>query len=490
MKKNYARKIITTAGLALLAFLGLRAGAAEETTAPPKSGFMKFMEQDYLFGDWGGLRTKLKEKGVDFEFVYFGAVPSNVGGGLKEGSVYEGGLMMLLDLYSDKLAGYEGGQFHVGGLSIHNGPEFSKNFVGDLNKVSMLDFPDTLHLWELWYEQKFWDNKVAIKFGQLAIDRDFIVPEYYNSLAGITLLNQTFFYPTMAFNVYDQPFFPVGNHALASTPYGTPGVRLRVDPCDYAYFQVGAYDGNPDRTRGGVRVKLSNEEGALIYGELTLKINQGKEAKGPPGNLKFGGYYHTDDFVDSYEGGLAAADTISGGAFSTPPPFGFGLITAPARFHEGNYGIYLLADQTLWREIGKDDPTRQGLVGFLRAAYAPPDRNLAWLGLDGGLVYKGLIPARDWDTLALGVSYLEISDDIRRAQRDINATTVGALGPGSEPFTKIADYEAVIELSYKAQITAWWTLQPSIQRVFHPGGRVQANIPDAWAVIIQTTIRF
>ena len=41
-----------------------------------------------------------------------------------------------------------------------------------------------------------------------------------------------------------------------------------------------------------------------------------------------------------------------------------------------------------------------------------------------------------------------------------------------------------------AQITAWWTLQPSIQRVFHPGGRVQANIPDAWAVIIQTTLRF
>ena len=108
--------------------------------------------------------------------------------------------------------------------------------------------------------------------------------------------------------------------------------------------------------------------------------------------------------------------------------------------------------------------------------------------MDGGLVYKGLIPHRDWDTLALAGSYMEISDDVTRAQRDINAILAGAGAPPA--FTKLADYEGVIELSYKAQMTAWWTIQPSVQRVFHPGGRVLANIPDAWAVIVQTTLRF
>jgi len=48
----------------------------------------------------------------------------------------------------------------------------------------------------------------------------------------------------------------------------------------------------------------------------------------------------------------------------------------------------------------------------------------------------------------------------------------------------------VVELSYKAQMAAWWTLQPSVQRVIHPGGRVISDIPDAWAFIIQTTLRF
>ena len=493
MKKHY--RGLTVAAVALTICFGLGSPVPAVEPAPaPKSELVQFLERDYLLGDWGGARTKLKEHGVDFEFVYFGAVPSNVGGGVKRGSVYQGGLLMMLDLYSDKLAGYEGGQFHAGGLSIHNGQPFSvapdgtPTFVGDLNKVSMLDFPDTLHLWELWYEQKFLDNKVALKFGQLCIDRDFVLPEYYNSLAGISLLNQTFFFPTMAFNVYDQPYFPVGHHALASTPYGTPGVRLRVDPCQYTYFQAGVYDGDPDRTRGGVRVNLNSDEGALIYLEMGLKLNQTKEAAGPPGNIKIGGYYHTDKFVDMYDGSLAAFDTLSGGALSAPPPLGFGMITAPPRFKEGNYGAYLLADQTLWRELGKEDPAQQGLVGFFRVAYAPEDRNLASLGVDGGLVYKGLVPSRDWDTLSLGLSYLKVSDNISRAQRDIDAAFAGASMPAY--FGKYADYEAVVELSYKAQLSAWWTLQPSVQRVFHPGGRITPGISDAWVVIVQTSFRF
>jgi len=187
--------------------------------------------------------------------------------------------------------------------------------------------------------------------------------------------------------------------------------------------------------------------------------------------------------VDAYEGSLAAVDTLTGGALT-----GAGVITAPARFRGGNYGVYFLADQVLWREIGKDDPAQQGLTGFFRVAAAPKNRNLANFGIDGGLVYKGLIPSRDYDTLGLAASYLEISDEIRRAQRDVNAAFVaGGAGP---LFTRIADYEGVIELSYKAQLTAWWTLQPSVQRVFHPGGRVQAEIPDAWAVIVQSAFRF
>jgi porin len=151
------------------------------------------------------------------------------------------------------------------------------------------------------------------------------------------------------------------------------------------------------------------------------------------------------------------------------------------KFHQNTYGGYLLVDQTLFREVGKEDPAQQGLVGFFRLTGAPADRNLTTFGVDGGLVYKGLIPTRDWDTLALGASYLEMSEDIRKGQRLVNAAAPGT-------FPKLVDYEAAVELNYKAQMTAWWTMHVSMQRAIHPGG--SGTIKDAWAFILASTLRF
>lgn len=444
--------------------------AADDSGAPPaspaKSSFQEFLEQDYLLGTWGGGRTWLQEHGVDFEFVYFGAWPRNLSGGIKTGQVYEGAFMALLDLDSEKLLGYSGGHLHVGGLSIHNGPAFSREYVGDLNQVSLLDFPDTTRLWELWYEQKFLSGKVAFKFGQMAVDQDFIVPEYYLSLASLNFLNQTFFFPTVAFNVYDQniPGFPVGNHALANTPYGAPGARLRISPTERCYVQAGVYDGNPDRFGNGTRINLHKEEGALAYFEGGYRLNGAKGDTGLPGNFKIGGWYHTDDYFDYYS---TLTSLVTG---QTPEQ------------HSGNWGIYFLADQTLYRENDvDDDPARQGLAGFFRAAYAPPERNLAPFGVDAGLVYKGLFPTRDWDTFGVAFSYLELSDEIADAQRFINSFVPGAAGVP-------VDYEAVLEVSYRAQLTAWWTLQPDLQYVMHPGGSKQLD--NALVFSLFTTLRF
>jgi porin len=197
-------------------------------------------------------------------------------------------------------------------------------------------------------------------------------------------------------------------------------------------------------------------------------MNQGKDDTGLPGNIKLGGFYHSSDFADNIS--LFRAQVGAG----------------PVVFHPNTFGGYLLFDQTLFREQGKDDPAHQGLVGFFRTEGAPSDRNLTQFGLDGGLVYKGLIPTRDYDTLALAGSYLQMSSDIRQGQHYINT-----LAPGT--YTQFADYEGAIEVDYKAQLTAWWTLQFAVERVLHPGGHIQAgngNPPDAWAFIIATTLRF
>ena len=466
----------------------LSLGQAQENPAPTSS-FVSWLEQDYMLGDWGGLRTTLSKHGVDFEFFYAGSLPDNLEGGNRRGTLYQGGLLMTLDLDSQKLVGYEGGTFHASSLWLHGEKPFSTfadgspNYVGDLNKVNLLDFPNAARLWELWYQQKLLEGKVTIKAGELSIDRDFIVPEYYNTLGSFTLINQTFLYPTLAFNVYDIAGLPPLHHGLASTPNAVPGVLLRFEPLRQVYGQAAVYGGDPDQTYSGTRFNLSETEGALAYFEVGYHLNQGTNDTGLEGAYKVGGYYHTGDFPDAYEGTFIALDNKLLALGQTP----LGIYPA-LQTRGGNYGLYFLAEQQLFREKDKTDPAKQGLVGFFRLAEAPGDRNLTQLGVDGGLVYKGLIPSRDWDTLAVGASYLQMSDDIANAQRDINAL-VTSLG-GTPVFNKLADYEGVLEISYKAQLTAWWTLQPSLQRVFHPGGHLSADIPDAWVFILQTTLRF
>jgi porin len=435
--------------------------AAENTTAP--SAFERWATQDYLLGDWGGKRTELSRHGADFEFFYLGTVPNNLAGGLKTGTLYQGMVLATADLDSEKLLSYSGGKFHVSGLWLHGAEGFSANYAGDLNRVNLADLDKFFRLGELWYRQAFFQDKFSVKVGELAIDSDFLNPEYYTGGGRFSLLNQTFFFPTLPFNVFDAPGFPRTGHGLPSTPLATPGAVVRWSPTEKIYLQGGIYSGTPDRTDSGTRFRLSQSEGALNYLELGWRRNPGTNNAGLGGTYKLGAYYHTSHFADAYDGVFYAAG-----------------LAPDTRQHSGTYGVYFVAEQELFLEHDKMDTTQQGLVGFVRAMGAPSNRSLTQLELDGGLVYRGLIPTRDWDTLSLAVSYLEFSDDIRRAQQDINALAPGSFSP--------VDYEGVIELSYKVQVTAWWTIQPSVQHVFHPSG--SAARPNATALILQTTLRF
>jgi hypothetical protein len=47
-----------------------------------------------------------------------------------------------------------------------------------------------------------------------------------------------------------------------------------------------------------------------------------------------------------------------------------------------------------------------------------------WTAIELGFRRHRAIPSRDWDTFGIAGSYLEISDDLRRAQRDIPQFTV------------------------------------------------------------------
>ena len=101
------------------------------------------------------------------------------------------------------------------------------------------------------------------------------------------------------------------------------------------------------------------------------------------------------------------------------------------------------------------------------AALSPSDRNLLSYYIDGGAGFKGLLPGRADDVLTFGVAYAKISRTPTALDQDMLAFN----GP---PYP-IRDYELVFELNYAVQIAPWWTLQPDLQYIVHPGG----NVPDA-----------
>ena len=70
------------------------------------------------------------------------------------------------------------------------------------------------------------------------------------------------------------------------------------------------------------------------------------------------------------------------------------------------------------------------------------------------------------DTAGLGVGIARASDTVSQLDKDVRAI----VGPGYP----IRRHETVLELTYQAQLTPWWQVQPTAQYVFN----LNAGVPD------------
>ena len=125
----------------------------------------------------------------------------------------------------------------------------------------------------------------------------------------------------------------------------------------------------------------------------------------------------------------------------------------PAR-SRGNDGLYALVERRLIREGGDD---RQGLAGWLRLGFADERLNAVGHYLGGGLSYTGPFRGRDDDQVGIAVGVAELGAPFRLGS---------ALG--GDPLDA---REVIAEVTYRAPLNRWLTLQPDIQYVFNPGGR-------------------
>jgi porin len=456
------------AALAATVLAGSLAAAAQDGEEAASSHAGALWERDVLTGDWGGGRSALEAAGMKLGLNYIGEALGNPTGGASHGAIYEGRLEAVGELDLEKLVGWSSGLFHVNAYQIH-GRGLSASYLGNnLLTASGIEAVRSTRLFDLWLQQEMLDGLVSLRVGQIAADDEFIVSQY-----GATFINATFGWPGfLAVNAIS------GGPAY---PLATPGARIAVTPSKELSFAAAVFNGDPagpgpgnaqERDPSGTNFRIG--DGAFTIAEAAYAINQEKDAAGLPATYKLGGFYETGRFADPREDdtGLSLADPASSGR--------------PATRHT-HFGFYLVADQMLWREKAMTD---QGLAAFLRVVGDPTEGNQIKFYADGGLSYKGLLPDRANDVLGIAVAYARISSEARGFDGDVRRFT-GVERP-------IRDFEAVLEVTYKAEITPWWSLQPDLQFIFHPGGNVASPndpngtqaMPNAIVLGLRSTIAF
>jgi porin len=461
------------AGVAILAaaamVLGVTCAQAAEKPKQPTS----IWQQDTLTGDWGGTRTTLKDKGIEFTLVYIGETFAVLSGGIDRRASYEGRFEFTVDTSLEKLIGWTGASTHFSIYQLHNSGHNVADNVGSVADSSYIDGLPTTRLFTAWFEQSF-NDRFSLRIGQLAADDEFMISPTVGGIVNGTekpsyggLLNGIFGWAGIL-----GPDMVNGGPAF---PLAAPGVRLKVNATDSVTLLAAVFSGDPagrnctgnpeECNKYGTTFSFSG--GALWMGELQYKL-----AGYLPGVYKIGAWHATADYADQHFGVNGAGNVVS-----LADPAAAGPLN-----HSGNWGTYGLVDQMV-SHIGKDGSVNV----FLRGGVAPTDRNLISFYMDGGIGVKGALRDRPNDVFTLGIAYSKISPDAAALDRDTLAIA---------PSYPIRDEEVVFEMTYAAQIAPWWIVQPDLQYIIHPGGNVPnpndptVAIGNAFIAGIRSTIKF
>ena len=412
-----------------------------------------------LLGDWGGLRPLLDNYGITFTLNQTSDYVGNTQGGMRQGFIYDGLLNLDVDVDLSKSLGWRGGRFHISGYGIQ-GQDLSTNYIGNMMTATNVESqPSIAKLGEIWLEQRLLDERIGIRGGLLEADRYYMI----SPTAGV-FINSTFGFPD-AWEVT----MPGGGPGY---PNATPGALLTFQPTAAWTLTASIMNGSPigpntSSTRYGTEFPVG--DGVLSWAETAFTPHLQLGTKTLPGTYKVGGWYNSArvDNVTLVESGRTFTNPIN-------------------QNYRGQYALYGLLDQALWRE---SDTENQGLNSFFRVTYNPQqNRNLVTWYFDTGLAYTGLFDGRPEDVIGLGFAWAKITPYL--------SGPIAAENTLAGTQTPMPTAESLIELTYQAPISPWLSLQPFFQYAMSPAGKApmpsnpNQAIPNATVVGVRANISF
>ncbi len=361
----------------------------------------------YLFGDWGGERTKLANLGLTFTFTSVNDFLVNQNGDDTNWSRVRG----TADFDFGKAELVPGLTFHITGLWQGGGNMGA--YIGSSANPSSLVSANTTRLDSWWFEQALLNDKLYIRLGQFA-GLDFY---------GVQADGASYILEPLGYAIGN--LFPADYESF--DPAATPAAEIRIVPSRHFYWKGAIFSGNrnpyQDDTNG---FHLRFKDSPVVATEIGYNF----EPSSSPG-------------VKSWPGTYKLGATINPGRFPD-------IVTGVQS--QTNYLVYVMANQRIYRPDAGSD---RGLDVNFAYDWTPGQFTHNYSQITGGFRYHGLIPRRERDTLSVGVVYTRISPTLNQAYADAGLPLFGS--------------EKAVEVNYGVRVSRRFTFQPVVQHYFDTG---------------------
>lgn len=368
--------------------------------------------------------------GIAVQGAWLGDSNEIFSGGISDAKKTTSNSILLLDLTIDteKFNRWKGGLFGAQFLQVNT--QDTNGQVGSVQGYNSLPGSPPLtrtELYELWFRQALFDDKLYVRVGKTVTTLDF-----NNVIKPDVLLNGAPTIPAVTSLIYTPIFTNTTMLGVIPGFYNSAyGVTLNLTPTKDWYLSYGIYDGNSAR---GVQTGLTGPTFNGNYfqiGEVGAAWVLGKNQL--PGTLGVGLWHQT------------------------------GLIIQPTLSEKGASGVYAFGSQRIWyRHPGYDNSGVSAFYQYgINNSSALPMKQF----VGAGLTAFGLIANRAEDSIGVGtaVSWLNHKSFVR-------------------------ENELMYQAYYQANIIKNIYLEPALTYIPTPGA--SPNLSAAWTGTLRAIVLF
>jgi porin len=413
--------VLLGCGLCVFVFPAHSQNTQEEPVPGPDSHETGQGPHGHLFGEWGGVRTRLEEHGVKFVFQYVSDSLWNIKSEQQERFASWNRFRGTVDIDFGELIGQQELYFHA--TALWQGGGNLGAYLGLLTSPSGMSSENTCRLDSWWIEKRWLDERITARVGQFA-GQDFYGAQHY-----------------AASFIFEPMGYALGNLSTDTEsfdPPSTPAMEVRVVPIRNFYVK--------SMVMAGVRSPFSQNPTGLVPQFNGTPVSASEIGFTPGKNAPSVRAFDNVENRKGYSGLYQFGASYNPGKFTSP---------TSATPRSGNYLLYGMASQALWRVDPKE---AKGFDATFAYDWSPPDVNRNNILFTAGLRFNEPLPLGFHNTMSLGYVQNRLSPQFL---------------PQGTPAWKP---EHGIEFNTLLDPLPMLLVQPVIQYYANAGGRTQHDV--------------